>query len=137
MPHILKGLMKAKIVPFRMSSTETVPEFHPDIARGTFEDVYKIEHMFWNKKAVGTMANKYEGMEKEAVRDWKMHVGQFLSMRLRFLRQASSFLTDTTTPKELGTAVSFSYDQRLKEPRKTLLWEGRSRVANNVDWRTA
>ena len=90
--------------------------------------------MFWNKKAAGIMTTKYEGMEKEAVRDWKMHVDHFLSMRLRFLRQASSFLTVTTTPKELGTAVSFSYDQKLDEPEKSLCpaYYGKT----EAEWRT-
>ena len=60
--------MKAKIVPFRMSGTEKVPEFYPDIARGTFDDVYQIEHMFWNKKAVGIMTKKYEGCPGPASR---------------------------------------------------------------------
>ena len=53
---------------------------------------------------------------------------------LRFLRQAISFLTDTTMPKELGTAVSFSYDQRLEEPEKSLCPSHYGKT--EAEWRT-
>ena len=90
--------------------------------------------MHWNKNAFGIMTKKYEGMEKEAVRDWKMHIKRFITMRLRLLRKASSFLTEATTPKELGTAMSFSYDHKLKEPEKTLCptYYGKE----EAEWRT-
>ena len=102
--------------------------------RGTFDDVILIEQLFWNKNAVGIMTKKYDGMEMEAVRDWKMHICRFITIRLRLLRQAGSFLTEATTPKELGTAMSFSYDQRLKEPKKTLCpaYYGKE----DAEWRT-
>ena len=84
-PGTIKGLKRAKIVPCRMSSTEKIPEFHPDVARGTVDDVSLIERMHWSKNAFGIMAKKYEGMEKEAVRDWKMHIKRFITMRLGLL----------------------------------------------------
>ena len=133
-PHLLTGLMREKVVPFRGGNTEKIPAFYPDVTRGTFDDVYEIEHMYWGNRAERNMSKKYQGMEKEAVRDWQLHVRHFLSMRLRFLRQASSYLTVTTTPPELGTAMSFSYDQRLGEPTRSRCpaYYGKS----EAEWRT-